>query len=366
MPFPLFDRRRLRFHPLRERVNRVNIEIDQVTAGRPARELSREAEATVLLTVERVRAAREGGHPVVLAFGAHTIKNGLSPLLIALMENGWITHVATNGAGIIHDWEFAFQGKSSEHVEANLRAGCFGLWEETGRYLNLAIDLGAYRGLGYGEAVGAMIEAEGVAIPSADELRAEAAARLETNPEGAAAAADMLALAKQYELPAGWMAIPHRWKTYSAQAAAFRLGIPFTGHPMIGHDIIYNHPLNHGGLLGRAALRDYLSFVDTVSRIAGGVCISMGSAVMAPMIFEKAMAAAQNLARQQGRLIDDHFVLVVDLAPSGWDWSRGEPPESDPAYYMRYNKTFSRLGGTMRYLSLDNRDFLLHLHRGLA
>ena len=150
------------------------------------------------------------------------------------------------------------------------------------------------------------------------------------------------------------------------QAAAHTLGVPFTGHPMIGHDIIYEHPLASGSAIGRTAMRDFLCYAEGVSRLAGGVYLSVGSAVMSPMIFEKSLNMARNIARQRGESIDDHFMLVADLAPSSWDWARGgEPPVNDPAYYLRYCKTFARMGGTMRYLSADNRDLLLGLRRRL-
>ena len=157
------------------------------------------------------------------------------------------------------------------------------------------------------------------------------------------------------------MSLSHPWKKYSVQAGALEAGVPFTGHPMIGHDIIYNHPMNHCASLGRAAERDFLTYAESVSRLEGGVYISIGSAVMSPMIFEKALSMAQNLAIQRGHPIDNHYILVNDLADSTWDWSQGEPPEDNPAYYLRYNKSFSRMGGTMRYLQADNRDFLLTL-----
>jgi hypothetical protein len=130
---------------------------------------------------------------------------------------------------------------------------------------------------------------------------------------------------------------------------------------MIGHDIIYNHPMNHCASLGRTAERDFLTFAEGVSRLEGGVYISIGSAVMSPMVFEKSLSMAQNIARQQGQQIDHHFLLVSDLAESNWDWTRGEPPEDNPSYYLRYNKSFSRMGGTMRYVQADNRDLLLTL-----
>jgi hypothetical protein len=334
--------------------------------------------------VTRIRAARQAGRPVVLTFGAHTIKNGLAPVLIRLMEEGWVTHLATNGAGIIHDWEFAFQGASSEDVKGNVARGEFGIWQETGFNINLALVVGAYEGLGYGESVGRMIEREGLTIPGVDELmkcvaevgkqRSEAPSPQPSPLKGegedverVAAAVDLLGVIRRFGLKPGWMAIPHPFKKYSAQAAAFRLNIPFTGHPMIGHDIIYNHPMNHGAALGRTALRDFLAFAQSVSGLQDGVYLSVGSAVMSPMIFEKALSMAQNLEIQAGRKIDRHFIAVVDLAESRWDWQKsGEPPMDNPAYYLRYCKTFSRMGGEMRYICADNRDFLLFLCQGLG
>jgi hypothetical protein len=141
--------------------------------------------------------------------------------------------------------------------------------------------------------------------------------------------------------------------------------VPLTGHPMIGHDIIYNHPMNRGACLGRCAQRDFLIFAESVSRLDGGVYMSIGSAVMSPMVFEKSLSMAQNLALQRGSKINNHYIAVVDMAECNWDWSQGEPPEENPAYYLRYNKTFSRMGGTMRYIQADNRDFFLHLTQQL-
>ena len=365
MPYPQLDRSKLTMQPLAARENRLDIERDHVNVAQAPSPVTGSAAEILTETVERIREARRQQRPVVMAFGAHTIKNGLGPVLIALMEKGWLTHLAANGAGIIHDWEFSFLGKSSEHVARNVAHGAFGNWEETGFHVNLAINVGAYEGKGYGEAVGALIANEGLTIPAERELRAEVAAILDAQPDQAAAAADLLGIVRRFKLAPGRLAVPHAWARYSAQAAAFRLGVPFTGHPMIGHDIIYNHPMNHGAAVGRAALRDFLTFADSISRLDGGVYLSVGSAVMSPMIFEKSLSMAQNLAQQAGRRIENHFVLSVDLAPSTWDWSRGEPPETDPAYYLRFNKTFSRMGGTMRYMQIDNRDFLLHLWQRL-
>ncbi|OGV61172.1 MAG: hypothetical protein A2498_11310 [Lentisphaerae bacterium RIFOXYC12_FULL_60_16] len=364
MSYPQFDRRQLKVQPLRSRRNKLCIERDHVKPDAAPEGLSPEACAVVEETAQRVVQSRRAGRPVILAFGAHTIKNGLAPVLIRLMEKGWVTHLATNGAGIIHDWEFSYLGESGEDVRANVHEGTFGIWEETGRYLNLALIAGAWGGMGYGESVGCMIEREGLAVPALRELEAavQEGLRKPGAEDRAAAAMDWLGMIRALDLKPGMMAIPHPWKRFSVQAAAYRLRIPFTGHPMIGHDIIYNHPVNHGAAIGRTALRDFLAYARSVQELDGGVYLSVGSAVMSPMIFEKALSMAQNLHLQAGRRIENHFIAVVDLAESSWDWTaKGEPPMDNPAYYLRYCKTFSRMGGTMRYASADNRDFLLAL-----
>ncbi len=352
--------------PLAARENKKEIEKDHVPPDRAPADLPAASRETIAAAAERIRQARTHGRPVMLAFGAHTIKNGLGPVLIKLLEGGWLTHLATNGAGIIHDWEFAFQGKSCEDVEAMVREGRFGNWQETGFFINLALNVGVWEGRGYGESVGALIQGEGLVIPPPEGLEAAAVGALRTDPEKAAAAADLLGIVKRFKLRPGRIAVPHPWKRFSAQAAAFRLHVPFTGHPMFGHDIIYNHPMNHGASLGRAAQRDFLTYAEGISRLDGGVYLSVGSAVMSPMIFEKSLSIAQNLAIQRGTRIEKHFIVVTDLAETAWDWSAGEPPETDPAYYLRYNKTFSRMGGTVRRLKADNRDFLLALYQALS
>ncbi|MBQ3454624.1 MAG: hypothetical protein IJG25_07130, partial [Thermoguttaceae bacterium] len=152
----------------------------------------------------------------------------------------------------------------------------------------------------------------------------------------------------------------------SVAAAAVRLGVPFTCHPMIGHDIIYTHPMNKPAAIGRTAERDFLCFADSVSRLEHGIYLSVGSAVMSPMIFEKSLSMSRNLARQRGESITDFDIHVVDLAASTWDWTtQGEPPQDNPAYYLRFCKTFSRMGGKMTYTSADNRSWLLEILRRL-
>ncbi len=366
MPYPQFDRHALHIKPLSERKDKVYIEKDHVTPDTPPTAFDDKSQKVIDETIERLVAAREAGKSRMLTFGAHAIKNGLAPVFIKLIEDGWVTHLATNGAGIIHDWEFAYQGHSSEDVRTNVDRGEFGTWQETGFYLNLAIVVGAYEGLGYGESVGALVENEGLTIPSADDLtkKIQLAADQDYG-EAAAAACDLLNVVKRFKLEPGFMEVKHPFKQFGLQGAAYRLGVPFTSHPMIGHDIIYVHPMNQGASIGRTAERDFLSFAKNVANLDGGVYMSIGSAVMSPMVFEKSLSMSQNLAIQQGTHIDKHYMVIVDLQESHWDWTQGEPPMDNPDYYLRYNKSFNRMGGEMRYVTADNRDFLLAIAQGL-
>lgn len=366
MPYSKFDRNKLDIKRLADRKNKVYIERDHIPVNQPPRDLTATGIQLIDKTVVRIKKARELNRSVMLAFGAHTIKNGMGPTLIALMKEGWVTHLATNGAGIIHDWEFAFQGKSSEDVRENVNLGQFGIWDDTDFYINLALVVGAYEGLGYGESVGKMVHREGLDIPATSFLYEFARNNMETEPGKAAAAIDLAGIINHFKLPPGFMEIPHPYKGYSVQGNAYALKVPFTGHPMFGHDIIYTHPMNHGASVGRTAENDFLCYANSVSNLENGVYMSVGSAVMSPMIFEKSLSMAQNMEIQRGYHIDNHFILVVDLAESDWDWDKnGEPPMNNPAYYLRYCKTFHRMGGEMHYLTADNRDFLLALYQNL-
>jgi hypothetical protein len=360
-----FDRDRLYIRSLNERLNKLSFTDILPIEFRPVMEIA-ETAARIKKTAKRIKEARSRSKPVIMAFGAHTIKNGLALFLIEMMRKGWVTHLATNGAGIIHDWEFAYQGKTSEDVRTNVSEGKFGIWNETGFYIGLALLAGAWEDLGYGESVGKMISREKLVLPCLEELYKEAGECMVTNPERASSAIELAAAIKKWGLVPGALEIKHPYRSCSVQAAAYELGIPFTGHPMIGHDIIYTHPALSGSAAGRTAMNDFLSFVESVSMIDGGVYLSMGSAVMSPMIFEKSLSMAQNVAISNKQHIENHYMLVVDLAPSAWDWKKhGEPPAGDPSYYLRYCKTFSRMGGEFSYLQADNRDFLASLYHEL-
>ena len=361
----LFNRNEIKPKPLAERVNKLKVLKLAEKIGRGSIALSEEARESVRRAAERIRSARERGAARILTYGAHSIKNGLGPTMAALADEGWITHFATNGAGIIHDWEFALQAESGEDVHRYVLEGQFGIWEETGRYMNLSFLVGALEGLGYAESIAATIDCGKIAVPSLERLRAmaEESARSDdpAELERGAAAMDLATMIARGNLPKEGTVyeIPHPFKEYSLIWRLRHAGVTQTCHPMIGHDIIYTHPVNFPAAIGRCAERDFLAFVRSVANLKGGIYLSVGSAVMSPMIFEKALSMARNAARQRGESIDDFDIHVLDLAPSRWDWnSAGEPPVDNPAYYLRFCKTFSRMGGDMIYTSADNASWI--------
>jgi hypothetical protein len=165
----------------------------------------------------------------------------------------------------------------------------------------------------------------------------------------------------------GRIDITHRWKRASVLASAFARGVPLTVHPGIGYDIIATHPMYSGAAVGRAAGRDFAAFAGAVEGLDGGVVLSVGSAVMGPQVFEKALSCVNNLRVQDGRpVVAGHAITVVDLQDGGgWDWSAGEPPKTNPAYYLRFCKSFSRMGAPLRYVQGDNLAFVHRLLRRL-
>ena len=165
MSYQQFDRFAIKMEPLSSRPNKKFIEQDHIAPTAEPSPLTAFRQEMIHELAERIQSARKNDRPVMITFGAHAIKNGLGPVLLGLIENNWVTHLATNGAGIIHDWEFAFQGKSCEDVCQMVEEGRFGNWEETGFNINLALNIGAYEGRGYGESVGALIDNEAFTIP---------------------------------------------------------------------------------------------------------------------------------------------------------------------------------------------------------
>jgi len=198
--------------------------------------------------VDRIFKAAASGKTILLGMGAHVIKVGLNPIILDLLNRRLINGVAMNGACIIHDAEVAMIGKTSEDVAADLGTGRFGMAEETGKFLNAAISEGAKRGLGLGRSVGEMLVRENF-----------------------------------------------QYNRYSLLASAFELGIPVTVHVGIGTDIIHFHPNVDGAAIGQTSHLDFRIFARLVSTLEKGCFINLGSAVILPEVFLKALTLVRNL-----------------------------------------------------------------------
>jgi hypothetical protein len=200
--------------------------------------------------VEATAAAKRGGHGVVVMFGGHIVKTGVAPVLIDLMERGVITHLATNGSGVIHDYEIARFGATSEDVARGLVDGTFGMAEETGRGMNEAFVRGMQRGWGMGQSLArSLLDRDDLAHPE-----------------------------------------------MSLLLAAERLGIPFTVHAALGAEIIHQHPVANGAAIGDTSHRDFRILAASLPSLhQGGVVLNLGSAVIMPEVFLKALTIARNL-----------------------------------------------------------------------
>jgi hypothetical protein len=256
MPFPYeeFDLSDVQTYPLKSRASKVRAEdfarpsAPGVSVGRLVDSLPDILAAADFKAIVRALVdAKRSDAGIVWGLGAHVIKTGLAPILIDLMERGFVSAIATNGAGVIHDFEIALVGATSEDVDESLGPGRFGMAEETGRLLNAAIADGVRDGLGVGQAVTRFLAAR--------------------SPQFARA---------------------------SVMAAAARLDIPVTVHIALGTDIIHMHPAASGAALGEGSLRDFRYFVSSVARLERGVYLNCGSAVVLPEVFLKAVALARN------------------------------------------------------------------------
>jgi hypothetical protein len=306
MPYPAFDRSRLRIQPLAQRRHDLDLSVLlPLDAALP--EFTHPALPLLgrkLVEAKRRQAAR------ILLMGAHVLRAGVARHLIDLMERGLISHVAMNGAGPIHDWEFALIGASTESVARYIQTGEFGLWTETGR-MNDIIRAAAEQDVGLGEALGRAIL------------------------DGA---------------------FPH--KDVSVLAAGVRLGVPVTVHVGIGYDILHEHPNCVGAALGQSSYQDFLIFTQSVTHLEGGVLLNFGSAVMGPEVYLKALAMARNVAHQEGRGIRHFSTGVFDLVPLEGDLQE-QAPKTDPRYYYRPWKTILVRtvadGGESFYIQGDHR-----------
>lgn len=359
------DLSRLKVYPLKERASLTTADEILIDPAGPPPACSERNAPMIEEAAERIREAKRRGAAVMLIYGAHLVKNGAALLVEQLLAGGWLTHLATNGAGTIHDWEYAWFGASTESVEMGVAGGCFGTWHETATNIHLAIMAGALDRLGYGQSLGRLIVEDGATLPAEAEL--ERAITADPGHLLTPARADLLRAMREQGWLAGRRVIEHRWKHASIIAAAWRYGVPLTVHPGIGYDIIANHSVFSGSAIGRAAEWDFKLFGGSLENLDGGVVLSVGSAIMGPQVFEKSISCVNNLRLQAGReVVKDHSIFVVDLQDGGgWDWSQGEPPRTNPAYYLRFCKSYSRMGGTMHYLQCDNVAFIHNLCQAL-
>jgi hypothetical protein len=282
----MFDRSRLRLLPLAERAHDLAIgnwlALDDETP--------RFAHDDLPHVAKRLAEARATGSARILIMGAHLLRAGVNRHLIDMLQRGLIDHVATNGAGAIHDYELARIGATTESVARYIQSGQFGLWTETG-LLNDWISEATASGAGLGEHVGRRIG------------------------------------------ESGWAHCD-----LSVLAAAFRLRVPVTIHAGIGYDIIHEHPNCDGAAVGAASYRDFLIFTKSMERLEGGVVLNFGSAIMGPEVYLKALAMVRNVAHQEGRSVRRFTTAVFDIVPIAGD-ARRELPRTDPGYYFRPHKT---------------------------
>ncbi len=226
-PSPL-DLKRIKVQPLAQRRSLSSIERILIDPGSPPPDCSAELPALIRDCAKQIIAARERKAGVILMFGAHLVKNGTHRIVNELVDRGFITHLATNGAGVIHDWELAFLGRTEERVRENVATGTFGTWDETGRFIHFAILNGARYAEGYGQSVGRFIEEDGVNLPEPASLEKE----LRDAPSHplAPARAELLRVMVAHKVPAGRVSAKHPWKETSLLAHAFRLRLSRRGH----------------------------------------------------------------------------------------------------------------------------------------
>lgn len=271
MPFDYeeFDLADVRTYPLASRTSKTTTDL----FGKPHRPGASFSEWVASLpdilgardlkaVIAALAAARQRGAGIVWGIGAHVIKTGLSSIIVDLMRRGYVSAIAMNGAGIIHDFEVALSGGTSEDVDEALGPGRFGMADETGRVLNEAAAAAAQQSRGLGQTVAAMLASMNAAHADA-----------------------------------------------SIAVAAHRLSIPLTVHVALGTDIIHMHPDASGAALGDASLRDFRYFASSISKLAGGVYLNCGSAVVLPEVFLKAIA----LARNQGLTLDGLTTVNIDF-----------------------------------------------------
>lgn len=223
----------------------------------------------LFLLAQAVRKARSRGRPVIVMMGAHPVKCGLSPVLIDLIKQGFVTHLATNGAGAIHDYEMAFWGKTSEDVARGLEDGSFGMARETADGINGVIKAASLCQIGYGQALGQYITG-----------------------------------------------VKARYQKLSLMAACTNYNIPFTVHAAVGTDIINQHPSYDGAAAGDCSFRDFRILAQSVTKLSGGVVINIGSTVIMPEVFLKTLTVVRNLGHKVKGFTTANFDMIQHYRPN--------------------------------------------------
>lgn len=305
MKYNQLDFRSITTYSVIERTNLVTIDT-QMNPADNKYERFEDRDFTTL--IDKIITARKIGAPVILSMGAHVIKNNLSRYLIALMREGIITHISSNGAGSIHDFELAYNGGTSEDVKTAIEDGSFGMWEETGKWMNEAINKGAELGMGYGESLAVYIE---------------------QNPE----------------------MFPYKDDCVIYQA--YKNNVMATYHIALGTDIIHQHPSCKMGAIGVTSGVDFKRICYSVAQMDKGVFLNFGSAVIGPEVFLKALSISRNL----GYKVFDITTANFDLIKLG-DYKK-KLTYDDYEYYYRprkniVNRPVSK-GGTGFHFSLDHK-----------
>ncbi|MDR0336479.1 MAG: hypothetical protein LBI18_05250 [Planctomycetaceae bacterium] len=282
MSFPLFDPTQLHLKPLHERQHDISKDVmispDTVVAFE---------HPSLDILAQHIRHAQLQKRTTLWMLGAHVIRTGNAPNMIQLMKEGFVTHFALNGAGAIHDFELAMIGATTESVAKYISEGQFGLWKESGK-INDAIKEGLHNNLGFGEAVGKMIDEEN---------------------------------------------FPH--KENSLLWNGYKYRVPVTVHVGIGCDIIHEHPNVDGAAIGTASYTDFLIYAHSIANLENGVFCNIGNAVIGPELFLKALSMARNVAHQNNKKISNFTAAVFDLLPLEGQNLLELPPKNDPRFYFR-------------------------------
>jgi len=315
MPYPLFDRSELNIKPLNEREHDVSInefiKLDE--------DLEPFDDPSLSLIAESIVNARKKNATVLMMYGGHVVRSGCAPHIIEMMKRKQLTHLATNGAGSIHDFELSLIGNTCESVARYVSEGQFGLWKESGLLNDIIIE-GYKDNIGWGEALGRYIW--------------------------------------ENKLP---------YREQSILAMGYHYKIPCTVHVGIGSDIVHEHPNFDGAAAGATSYTDFLVYTQSITNLENGVFLNVGSAVAGPEVYLKAIAMARNVAHQRGEKIANFTTAVFDLQPLGGGDVSVTPDKTDPRYYFRPWKTIlSRTvadGGKSYYVEGEHRLTIPHLAR---